>query len=276
MGRRESCGLSSPETFGECRYVRDLWWARNVFKHWGAGSHTAPSPLTKCVYELPVGCRALLVHDEAHGSPTLVIPLPRDFEAGGLLTAQDYLDNVVVVGQLVFVAAVRRSDHQYTAILCLAPSSSQPHLVCVIDEAGYHFDVFGRSDGTLRVLICAVHLDGTNGHRESNLESHIRLLDVSGPELSSIQTLRMDPLWGRCKPKFITPNRLLLTESIARPSSPLGWERELWLLDIAAGAIRKETSTRWPSPHPYEWYEVSPSGTFLLGSKGGLIRVLYK
>ncbi|KAF4751702.1 hypothetical protein FOZ63_025961 [Perkinsus olseni] len=254
LGRREPVGLSLPGELRAWRCSEDAWWADHAFKYWGGGSCTAASPLTKRVYELPVGRRELLVHDGAHGSPTRVIPLSRNLGAGALSPAEGFLDNVVVIGQSTFVAAVRRSDRQYTAVLVLGSGQKQPRVLCVTGQAGCHFDVLRKDDGSFRALISVVHFDSSDGRPGDNLTYCMHILDFDGDGVVSRRTLPVDPQWGRSKPRFITADRLLVSESIPCPESSMGWQRELSLLYIGAGAIKRTPVLRWPTPYPFECY----------------------
>ncbi|KAF4746538.1 hypothetical protein FOZ62_002947 [Perkinsus olseni] len=209
------------------------------------------------------------------GAPR-VIPLSRNLGAGALSPAEGFLDNVVVIGQSTFVAAVRRSDRQYTAVLVLDSGEERPRVLCVTGQAGYHFDILRKDDGTFRALISAVHFDGSDGQPGDNLTYCMHILDFDGDGVVSRRLLPVDPQWGRCKPRFITADRLLLSESIPCPGSSMGWQRELYLLYIDTGVIKRTPVLRWPTPYPFECCEMSPSGRFLLGSKGSLIRVLYQ
>ncbi|KAF4685817.1 hypothetical protein FOZ62_011805 [Perkinsus olseni] len=224
LGRREPASLRLSEAPGAWRCPEDAWWADQAFKYWGGGSCTAASPLTERVYELPVGRRELLVHDGAHGSPTQVIPLSRNLGTGDLLPAEDFLDNMVVIGQSTFVAAVRRSDRQYTAVLVLDSGEKGPRVLCVTGQAGYHFDILRKDDGSFRALISAVHFDGSDGQPGDNLRYCMHILDFDGDGVVSRRTLPVDSQWGRCKPRFITADRLLLSESIPCPESSMGWQ----------------------------------------------------
>ncbi|KAF4693224.1 hypothetical protein FOZ60_011450 [Perkinsus olseni] len=199
LGRREPVGLSLPGEPRAWRCSEDAWWADHAFKYWGGGSCTAASPLTKRVYELPV------------------IPLSRNLGAGALSPAEGFLDNVVVIGQSTFVAAVRRSDRQYTAVLVLDSGEERPRVLCVTGQAGYHFDILRKDDGSFRALISAVHFDGSDGRPGDNLTYCMHILDFDGDGVVSRRTLPVDPQWGRCKPRFITADRLLLSESIPCP-----------------------------------------------------------
>ncbi|KAF4659051.1 hypothetical protein FOZ61_005055 [Perkinsus olseni] len=239
LGRREPVILRLSEAPRVWRCPEDAWWADHAFKYWGGGSCTAASPLTKRVHELPVGRRELLVHDEAHGSPTRVIPLSRHLGTGDLLPAEGFLDNVVVIGQSTFVAAVRRSDRQYTAVLVLDCGEERPRVLCVTGQAGYHFDILRKDDGSFRALISVVHFDSSDGRPGDNLTYCMHILDFDGDGVVSRRTLPVDPQWGRSKPRFITADRLLLSESIPCPESSMGWQRELSLLYIGAGVIKR-------------------------------------